>query len=243
MISEELSGYSSRSRRRIAFDVGEDFCEACRKVVIARSIDMLVSPGSIVPPARMRRYEKDRPGELIHVDTKQVARIPDGGGWWAHGIAYGNTANPAANHRATSMSMLRSMTTPGSPTQKSSPTKGETCAGFWKRAQQFFADHGITVVAVMTDNWTGYRSNVFAAALGAIEHVRTRPYRPQTNGKVERFNRTLVEEWAYARPYTSEADRTHALQDWNHLYNHHRGHSAIGGPPIDRVDNLPGSYN
>ena len=193
---------------------------------------------------RVRRYEKDRPGELIHVDTKQVARIPDGGGWWAHGIAYGNTAE--SRRESQGYEHVHAAVDDHSRlayTEILPDIKGETCAGFWKRAQQFFADHGITVVAVMTDNWTGYRSNVFAAALGAIEHVRTRPYRPQTNGKVERFNRTLVEEWAYARPYTSEADRTHALQDWNHLYNHHRGHSAIGGPPIDRVDNLPGSYN
>ena len=86
-------------------------------------------------------------------------------------------------------------------------------------------------------------SAAFAAALDNINHLFTRPYRPQTNGKVERFNRTLTEEWAYARIYTSGNDRAQALQDWIHIYNHHRGHSAIGGPPISRVNDLPGHYN
>ncbi|MGH3668007.1 MAG: integrase core domain-containing protein, partial [Acidimicrobiia bacterium] len=112
------------------------------------------------------------------------------------------------------------------------------------RAVAFFERHGIKLERLMTDNGSAYRSTVHALACRAlgIRHLRTRPYRPQTNGKVERFNRTLVEEWAYARPYTSQAERSHALQDWIHIYNHHRGHSAIGGPPISRVDNLPGSY-
>lgn len=95
----------------------------------------------------------------------------------------------------------------------------------------------------MTDNWTGYTSKTFTTALGDIEHVRIRPYRPQTNGKVERFNRTLTDEWAYARIYTSSNDRAQALADWTHIYNHHRGHSTIGGPPINRVNNQGGSDN
>jgi len=191
---------------------------------------------------RVRRYEKDRPGELVHVDTKQVARIPDGGGWWTHGLEYHNRAENRRKSRGyehvhaavDDHSRLAYVETLPDIT-------GETCAGFWERAQRFFTDHGIEVKAVMTDNWSGYRSKVFKQALGQVRHVRTRPYRPQTNGKVERFNRTLTQEWAYARPYTSQADRTLALQDWIHTYNHHRGHTAIGGPPISRVNNLRGS--
>jgi transposase InsO family protein len=75
-----------------------------------------------------------------------------------------------------------------------------------------------------------------------VVHRRTRPYRPQTNGKVERFNRTLLEEWAYVRPYSSESERTAALDDWLHTYNHHRHHTAIGGPPIARVNDPAGQY-
>jgi len=96
---------------------------------------------------------------------------------------------------------------------------------------------------VLTDNGSCYRSGAFAEALGPVVHKRTRPYRPQTNGKVERFNRTLLDEWAYARPYTSETERVAAFPAWLHTYNHHRGHTALGGKsPTDRVTNLCGQY-
>ena len=191
----------------------------------------------------VRRYEKGRPGELIHVDTKQVAKIPEGGGWWIHGLEHHNRAE--SRNKSRGYEHVHAAVDDHSRlayVETLPDIKGETCAGFWKRAQQFFADHGITVEAVMTDNWNGYRSGAFQTALGRVKHVRTRPYRPQTNGKVERFNRTLTEEWVYARPYTSENDRNGALQDWIHIYNHHRGHTAIGGPPISRVNNQSGSY-
>jgi transposase InsO family protein len=95
----------------------------------------------------------------------------------------------------------------------------------------------------LTDNGSCYRSRVFAAALAPATHKRTRPYRPQTNGKVERFNRTMLEEWAYVKPYTAEAERTEAFECFLHLYNHHRSHSALGGkPPVSRVNNLAGYY-
>lgn len=118
-----------------------------------------------------------------------------------------------------------------------------TAAGFRRRAHAFFAAHDITVQRVLTDNGSCYRSRDFAAALGsAIVHKRTRPYRPQTNGKVERFNRTLVAEWAYADTYRSDEARSATYQDWLHHYNHHRPHTGIGGlSPIERVGvhNLP----
>jgi hypothetical protein len=118
---------------------------------------------------------------------------------------------------------------------------GETAAAFWTRARTWFTAQGITVARVLTDNGSCYRSRTFAASLGAASHKRTRPYRPQTNGKAERFNRTLLEEWAYARPYQSDTERCHAFPVWLHHYNHHRGHTAIGGlPPASRVPNLSG---
>jgi hypothetical protein len=115
----------------------------------------------------------------------------------------------------------------------------------WRRAQAFFAGHNITVRRVLTDNGPGYRSRAFAAALAEhqVGHSWTRPYRPQTNGKVERFNRTLLEEWAYRRSYRSQTARARALPAWVHRYNHHRAHTALGGrPPVSRVTNLPGYY-
>ena len=120
----------------------------------------------------------------------------------------------------------------------------ETAAAFWKRAKKFFAAHGITVKAVLTDNGACYRSRLWAKTLGKpIKHRRTRPYRPQTNGKVERFNRTLLEEWAYAKPYTSETERAALFNAWLHTYNHHRGHTALAGnSPADLVPNLCGQY-
>lgn len=121
----------------------------------------------------------------------------------------------------------------------------ETAAGFWERARGFFAAAGIAVTAVMTDNGSCYRSKVFARALGlGVKHRRTRPYRPQTNGKVERFNRTLAQEWAYARAYDSDEAGTAAYGGWLHHYNHHRPHTGIGGlTPSDRVHNLTGNYS
>jgi transposase InsO family protein len=121
----------------------------------------------------------------------------------------------------------------------------DTAASFWTRAQAFFAQAGITVQRVLTDNGSCYRSHAWRDTLhtAGIAHRRTRPFRPQTNGKVERFHRTLLEEWAYARPYASETDRRAALPTWLHLYNHHRHHTAIGGSPADRVPNLSGQYS
>ena len=108
---------------------------------------------------------------------------------------------------------------------------------------KFFAAHDVSIERVLTDNGACYRAKDFARALGDVAHTFTRPYRPATNGKVERFNRTLLGEWAYPRPWSSEGQRTRALARWLHIYNHHRHHTAIGGPPVSRVSNLTGSYS
>jgi transposase InsO family protein len=114
------------------------------------------------------------------------------------------------------------------------------------RSSQFFAAHGAVVERVMTDNAAVYRrAHLFreAVILLGVRQIFTRPFRPQTNGKVERFNRTLLEEWAYVRTYQSNAERSHLLTAWLHLYNHHRSHTALGGlSPVARLNNLPGNY-
>ena len=124
--------------------------------------------------------------------------------------------------------------------------RGATAAGFWQRAVKWFRRHGIRRIRrVLTDNGSCYRSWAFAAALAGSKtrHKRTRPYRPQTNGKVERFHRTMADGWAYARCYTSENERRDALADWLHEYNQHRPHTACGGqPPFSRLINVPGQY-
>ena len=121
----------------------------------------------------------------------------------------------------------------------------ESATAFWQRARVWFAAHGIEVQEVLTDNGSCYRSRTFHDALAGFVHRRTRPYRPQTNGKVERFNRTMLEEWAYVQgPYTSQRGAHRGLRTFLHLYNHHRSHTALGGkPPISRVSNLVGDYN
>ncbi len=148
---------------------------------------------------------------------------------------------------ATATCTTPSTTTPGWPTPRSCPTSAKTPPPpFWTRAAAFFASCGIDRIdRVLTDNGSCYRSRAWRAALDdtGVVHKRTRPYRPQTNGKVERFNRTLCDEWAYLRTYRSEAERTRRFDRWLHDYNHHRGHTALDGrPPIEAVNNLPRQY-
>jgi transposase InsO family protein len=192
----------------------------------------------------IRRIHTDRPGELVHVDVKKLGRIPPGGGWRAHGR--GNVVHHSKTR--VGYDYIHSAIDAHSRLAYSevlTNERGETCAEFWDRADRFFAEHGITVEAVLTDNARNYTiSHAFQRALTGIEHRRIRPRRPQTNGKVERFNRTLLDEWAYVRVYRSNTARTRALDRWLHLYNHHRGHTALGGePPITRATNLAGEHS
>lgn len=199
--------------------------------------------GLLVRKPAPQRYEHENAGDLVHVDIKKLGRIPDGGGHRAIGRFKGRrnrkpgTGYAYLHHAVDDHSRLAYSEILGDE-------KKETAAAFWIRAAGFFAAHGIIVKAVLTDNGSCYRSRAFAASLGShVKHRRTRPYRPQTNGKVERFNRTLASEWAYARPYTSETERAATYDSWLHHYNYHRTHTGVGGKtPISRVHNLSGNY-
>jgi transposase InsO family protein len=193
----------------------------------------------------VRRIKMSRPGELVHIDVKKLGRIPKGGGWRIHGRA-AVSGKQSKKPRKIGYAYVHSAVDGYSRLAYSEVLSNEqavTAVAFWQRAAAFFAEHGITIERILTDNGSCYRSRVFNDAIGDITHTFTRPFRPATNGKVERFNRTLLVEWAYARPWTSDGQRTRGLTTWLHRYNHHRHHTAIGGPPVHRVSNLAGHYN
>jgi transposase InsO family protein len=190
------------------------------------------------------RYEMTRPGELVHIDIKKLGRIPDGGGHRKLGRTVGNRNNQKHGRGYAYLHHAVDDHSRVAYSEILGDERKETAAAFWGRAKAFFAELDVTVTAVLTDNGACYRSRAFATALGDAKHRRTRPYRPQTNGKVERFNRTLAAEWAYARIYLSDEARAATYGDWIHYYNHHRPHTGIGGAvPADRVHNLTGNYS
>jgi transposase InsO family protein len=202
----------------------------------------------------IRRYERAHPGDLVHVDIKKLGRIPDGGSWRTHGrgkTAYRNKNADAIGRNAHHNPLVGYRFIHAALDDHSRlayaeilpDETGPTAARFWCRAAVWFLAHGITVHRVLTDNGSCYRSRHWAQAMKNtdVTHKRTRPYRPQTNGKVERFNRTLLAEWAYIRLYRNDNCRARTLPSWLHLYNHHRPHTALGGqPPTSRVTNLSG---
>ena len=195
----------------------------------------------------IRRYERSLPGELVHLDTKKLGRIPDGGGWRAHGRQA--ASGDRRRRRVVGFEHVHSAVDDHSrPAYSEIHDRDDvrTSAAFLRRAIRFFAEHGVIVERVLTDNAFVYRhGRDWHRVLDehGIGHRLIRPYRPQTNGKVERFNRTLLDEWAYAAPFTSTTDRRAALNRWLTRYNYQRAHQAIGAPPVTRVNNVPGRYN
>ena len=197
------------------------------------------------------RYERERPGELIHIDVKQLGRIERGAGHRVTGRRRGNptrTDGSGIRRRQVGWECVHIAiddSTRLAYAEVLPDEKTATVIGFLGRAIAFYRRHGITVEQLMTDNGSAYRSRVHAIAcrgLG-IRHLRTRPHRPQTNGKAERFIRTLLAGWAYGAIYRDSRERTAALDGWLWHYNHHRPHSAIGRQsPITRLNNLLGSY-
>ena len=192
------------------------------------------------------RYQRDTPGELIHVDIKKLSGIPDGGGWRIHGR--GND-----RHRGHAGSGYRYIHTAVDDRTRIAYSeilgdeKAVTAAGFWVRAAAWYISIGITPQRVLTDNGACYRSGLWHRACAATGTAakKTRPYRPQTNGKVERFHRILLEEWAYIKPWTSDSQRTAAYDGFIHFYNHHRAHGALGWatPTSILMDNLPEEHS
>jgi transposase InsO family protein len=197
------------------------------------------------------RYERSRPGELVHIDVKKLGRIEGGAGWRVRDRRqhYNRTFTDkdGFRRRTVGWEYVHIAVDDYSRLAYAEVLTDETAAtaiGFLKRARAFFARYGIRVERILTDNGSAYRATLHALAcrrLG-IRHQRTRPYRPQTNGKAERFIRTLLDGWAYGAIYRSSHERTTALDGWLWHYNHRRRHSALGHqPPISRT-NLLGSY-
>jgi len=202
-----------------------------------------------------RRYERQRPGELIHVDIKKLGRIQGGAGHRIHGRKRSNPVKRDAagvDRRQVGWEYVHIAIddcTRLAYAEVLGDEKAITVVGFLRRAVEFFERHGMSVEQLLTDNGSGYRSTIHAIACRALGicHLRTRAYRPQTNGKAERFIRTLLGGWAYGAIYQDSSERTRALDGWLWRYNHHRRHSALGHkPPIARLGertNLLGSYS
>src|SRR3954469_14888384 len=233
-----------RQLRLTAAEIAERLQMPCSTVSAVLRREGLGKRSRLAPIEPPNRYERAAPGELVHIDVKKLGRIghvgkritgrvassvctPAGLGWEAVHVAVDDYS------RLAYVEVL-------------DDEKASTAIGFLSRAIAFYAAHGITVQRVMTDNGSPYVSHAHRIAchqLG-IRHLRTRPYRPRTNGKAERFIRTMLDGWAYGPIYGSSAQRTRALDGWLWHYNHRRRHQAIGRqPPIQRLNNLLGTYS
>lgn len=217
-------------------------------VPLLRELDPVT--GTVIRANRRsaRRYEHDHPGSLLHIDVKKLGRIPDGGGWRAdpmqsmtvhrtshHRVGYDYVHTVIDDHSRVAYAEIHD------------DEKGATAAGVLERAIAFYTGLGVRVQRVISDNAFAYRrSRVFRAVIDAhgITQKFIKPHCPWTNGKVERLNRTLAVEWAYAHAWNSNQDRADALRSWLEYYNLDRAHLGIGGKtPIDRVNNGRGQYN
>jgi transposase InsO family protein len=197
------------------------------------------------------RYERERPGELIHIDVKKLGRIQGGAGHRMTGRRHytPRLIDRAGRRRGTAgwdyVHIAIDDCTRLAYAEVLPDETAVTAIAFLRRAIAFYQRHGITVERLLTDNGSAYRAAIHALACKAlgIRHLRTRPRRPQTNGKAERFIRTMLAGWAYGALYGTNPERTAALDGWLWTYNHRRRHSAIGRqPPITRLNNLLGSY-
>ena len=210
---------------------------------LLRNLDPVT--GVVIKASRQsaNRYEHAYPGSLIHVDVKKLGRIPDGGGWRAHGrsekvrgrgIGYDYVHTVIDDYSRVAYAEIHD------------DERGVTAAGVLERAIAFYATLGITVESVISDNAFAYRKSAAFGRVIDAHHIKQKfikPHCPWTNGKVERLNRTLATEWAYARTFISNAERRAALPSWLNYYNLDRAHLGIGGKtPIDRINNGRGQY-
>lgn len=231
--ADRAQAIALRRERRTIRDIANRLSRpyaTVRRFLAAQRLNRLPS---VQAPPLIVRYERERPGEMLHLDTKKLGRIVrpghrvtgnrrdsvDGAGWEVLHLAIDDHSRLAY-------------------TEVLADEQRDTTTGFLVRAIDWFATQGVTTERIMTDNGSAYRSKAFAEALRqrGIAHRFTRPYTPRTNGKAERFVQTALREWAYTYTYRHSAERTRQLADWQHFYNHHRRHSALGfQPPISRI--------
>lgn len=188
----------------------------------------------LAPPEPIRRYQKEHPGELLHLDIKKLGKI--------RGVGHRITGDKRRRARGVGWEFVHVAIDDASRlayVEVLADERGNTAAAFLRRAVSWFEKHGVKTQKVLTDNGACYISIAFqkiCRTLG-VKHSRTRPYRPRTNGKAERFIQTLIREWAYAFTFHTSAARVHLLPEYLHFYNHHRAHSALGGqPPVSRLN-------
>ncbi|WP_329073373.1 IS481 family transposase [Amycolatopsis sp. NBC_01480] len=256
---EQLRRQRKYSARRIATELAADGITISVRTVGRHLLHLGLNRRRFLDPTGQNNRQPRRiiarwPGHMVHLDVKKTGQIPDGGGWRVHGkgsdqdrlVARSKTRGQRARYTYLHSAVdgySRLAYTEALPDEKAS-----TAIGFVHRARAFFAAHGITHIhRLVTDNGACYRANDFATVLRGARHQRITPYTPRHNGKVERYNRILAEEFLYAHVWTSEAHRTEALAVWNIHYNYHRPHTAAGNqPPASRlhtgVTNLMASY-
>lgn len=248
------------SASRIEFELALENVSVSRRTIARLLLQLGLNRRKFIDPAGETNREPQRilaarPGHMIHVDVKKVGRIPCGGGWRVHGRdspearAVERAKNRAKRPGYVYLHSAIDGHTRLAYTEALEDEKGGTAALFLERAKSWYAAHGITSIErIVTDNGACYRSKVFVEAVLPARHQRITPYTPRHNGKVERYNRLLAEEFLYARTWNSEAERAAGLEIWNQHYNYHRPHGAHDGQPPasatpSRVSNVLASYS
>jgi len=233
---------------RIGFEVGLA-ASTVQAILTANGLGRLDRGDRATSSEPVRRYQWDEPGDLIHVDIKKLAGIPPGGGWHTRGKGYDGEQTRDRKGRI-GYRYIHTAVDDRSRLVYSEIHMNEqaaTAAGFWTRAAAWFISRGITPKRVLTDNGSCYRSGLWhrACAVTGTTVKKTRPRRPQTNGKVERFHRILLEEWAYIRHWDSDHERHQAYTGFIHFYNHHRPHGSLAWatPTSILKDNLPAEHS
>jgi transposase InsO family protein len=246
------------SASRIAFELQQEQVHISRRTVTRLLGQLGLNRRRFIDPSGESNREPQKivarhPGHMVHIDVKKVGRIPDGGGWRAHGRGSpeAKAVDRAKKGARTGYTYLHSAIdghTRLAYTEALPDERATTAVAFLDRARAWFAAHGIVKIErIVTDNGACYRSHAFAEAMRESQHRRTKPYTPKHNGKVERYNRILGEELLYAQAWRSEQERFNAVMAWNAHYNYHRPHGAHNGlPPASatrlRVNNVLASY-